>query len=32
MIRDIAYMVYKDCLLEYGFVRNEVTDMMESYS
>lgn len=30
-MRDIAYMVYKDCLLEYGFLRNEITDMVEAY-
>ncbi|CAK68900.1 unnamed protein product (macronuclear) [Paramecium tetraurelia] len=32
IIRDVAYLVYKDCLLEYGFLRNEISDMVESYS
>ncbi|CAD8070104.1 unnamed protein product [Paramecium sonneborni] len=32
IIRDIAYLVYKDCLVEYSFLRNEITDMLESYS
>ncbi|CAD8166341.1 unnamed protein product [Paramecium octaurelia] len=32
IIRDIAYLIYKDCLLEYGFLRNEITDMIDSYS
>ncbi|CAD8145343.1 unnamed protein product [Paramecium pentaurelia] len=32
IIRDIAYLVYKDCLMEYGFLRREITEMVESYS
>ncbi|CAD8076074.1 unnamed protein product [Paramecium sonneborni] len=32
IIRDIAYLIYKDCLMEYGFLRNEITDMIDSYS
>ncbi|CAD8145548.1 unnamed protein product [Paramecium octaurelia] len=32
IIRDIAYLIYKDCLVEYAFLRNEITEMLDSYS
>ncbi|CAD8067758.1 unnamed protein product [Paramecium primaurelia] len=32
IIRDIAYLIYKDCLVQYAFLRNEITDMLDCYS